>query len=204
MMVDHRYNQCIAMPRGAMLLRGQPQAGSNPMEFFMRRLTMAMFALTILAPSAWGADPEANKQLYRNYVEEMWNKRNPSAADRFLAADFIEHNANLPPGLAGRKQFVTSVLAGFSDYHGEIQDIVAEGNKVVARVQWTGTQDGPFQGRPATGNKLRFSTADFFRVENGKLAEHWDVVDGLSRAIGLGLIPPPTPAGEPVAPKAPE
>jgi predicted ester cyclase len=173
----------------------------NPMESFMRRLTVATFALTILASSAWGADLEASKQLYRNYVEEMWNKRNPSAADRFLATDFIEHNANLPPGLAGRKQFVASVLVGFSDYHGEIQEVIAEGSSIVARVQWTGTQDGPFQGRPATGNKLRFSTADFFRVENGKLAEHWDVVDGLSRAIGLGLIPPPTPA--PVAPKAP-
>ncbi len=169
----------------------------------MRRLTMATFALTVLATSAWGADLEANKQLYRNYVEEMWNKRNPSAADRFLAADFIEHNTNLPPGLAGRKQFVASVLAGFGDYHGEIQEVIAEGDNIVARVQWTGTQDGPFQGRPATGNKLRFSTADFFRVENGKLAEHWDVVDGLSRAIGLGLVPPPTPAGAPVAPKAP-
>jgi predicted ester cyclase len=173
------------------------------MEFFMRRLAMATFVVTIVAPSAWGADVEANKHLYRGYIEEMWNKRNPAAADRFLAADFIEHNANLPPGLAGRKQFVASVLAGFSDYHAEIQEVVAEGNKIVARVQWTGTQDGPFDGRPATGNKLRFSTADFFRVENGKLAEHWDVVDGLSRAIGLGLVAPPKPAGEPAAPKAP-
>ena len=169
----------------------------------MNRLAMAMFAFTILAPSAWGADLEANKQLYRSYIEEMWNKRNPAAADRFLAADFIEHNANLPPGLAGRRQFVASVQAGFSDYHGEIQEVVAEGDKIVARVQWTGTQDGSFQGRPATGNKLRFSTADFFRVENGKFAEHWDVVDGLSRAIGLGLVPPPKPAGQPAAPKTP-
>ena len=174
------------------------------MEFLMSRLAMAALALTIVvAPSAWGCDLEADKQLYRSYVEEMWNKRNPAAADRFLAADFIEHNANLPPGLAGRKEFVASVLAGFSDYHAEIQEVLAEGDKVVARVQWTGTQDGPFNGQPATGNKLRFSTADFFRVENGKFAEHWDVVDQLSRAIGLGLVPPPKPVGDPAAPKAP-
>ena len=63
---------------------------------------------------------------------------------------------------------VASVQAGFSDYHAEIQDIVAEGSMLVARVQWTGTQDGPFLGKPPTGNKLRFSTADFFRIENGK------------------------------------
>jgi predicted ester cyclase len=94
----------------------------------------------------------------------VWNKRNPAAVDRFLAADFVEHNANLPPGVAERKQFVATRPAGFSDY-GEIQEVAAEENEIVARVQWTGTQDGPFEGRPATGNKLRFSTADFFRVE---------------------------------------
>ena len=103
----------------------------------------------------------------------------------------IEHNKNIPSSIEGRKQFVTALLSGFSDYRAEIQMIVAEGDMVVARVEWTGTQDGPFQGRPATGNKLRFSTADFFRVENGKLAEHWDVVDSLPRAVALGLVPPP-------------
>jgi predicted ester cyclase len=105
--------------------------------------------------------------------------------------DFVEHNPNLPQGLAGKKQFVASVLAGLSDYHGDIQDIVAEGNKLVARVIWTGTQDGPFVGLPPSGNKLRFSTADFFRIDQGKLAEHWDVVDSLPRAIALGLVAAP-------------
>jgi SnoaL-like polyketide cyclase len=65
----------------------------------------------------------------------------------------------------------------------------------VARVQWTGTQDGPFQGRPPTHNKLRFSTSDFFRIENGKFTEHWDVVDSFPRAIALGLVPPPAREG---------
>jgi len=78
---------------------------------------------------AWAAEPEANKQLYRSYIEDMWTKRNPSAADRYLAPNFIEHNQNLPPGLEGRKQFVASVIAGFSDYHAEIQDVLAEGGQ---------------------------------------------------------------------------
>jgi len=164
-------------------------------------LIAALAYLAMIAPTS-AAEPEANKQFYRSYIEEMWNKRNPSAADRYLASTFIEHNPNLPPGLDGRKQFVASVLAGFSDYHAEIQDIVAEDDKVVARVLWTGTQDGPFLGRPATGNKLRFSTCDFFRIENGKFAEHWDVVDSLPRAIALGLVPTPNAptAAEPKSP----
>src|SRR3974390_374819 len=157
----------------------------------MRACAIAARALTTPLSAAPAADFEANKQLYRSYIEEMWNKRNPAAADCYLAAGFIEHNPNLPPGLDGRKQFVAEVRAGFSDYHGEVQEVVAEGDKLVARVLWTGTQDGPYRGRPATGRKLRFSTSDFFRMENGKFAEHWDVVDSLPRAVALGLVPAP-------------
>jgi len=169
----------------------------------MRACVIAALALTTTLSAAAAADLAANKQLYRSYIEEMWNKRNPSAADRYLAPNTIEHNPRLSPGLEGRKRFVAAVLAGFSDYHAEIQEVMAEGDKVVARVLWTGTQDGPFLGRPATGNKLRFSTADFFRVENGKFAEHWDVVDSLPRAIALGLVPAPQPPGGAAAPKSP-
>jgi predicted ester cyclase len=169
----------------------------------MRALAIAaLTALVALAPAS-AADLEANKQVYRGFIEDMWNKRNPAAVDRYLAPNFIEHNQNLPPGLAGRKQFAASVQGGFSDYHGEIQDIIAEGDMVVARVLWTGTQDGAYLGRPPTGNKLRFSTADFFRIENGKLAEHWDVVDSLPRAVALGLVPAPKPPSQVVAPKSP-
>jgi steroid delta-isomerase-like uncharacterized protein len=170
----------------------------------MRTLAIALLASLATGASAAAADTdtEANKALIRSYYEEMWNKHQPSAADRFVATNFIEHNPRLPQGLAGRKQFVTTVLAAFSDYHGEVQELVAEGEKVVSRVQWTGTQDGPYQGRPATGNKLVFSTADFFRIENGKIAEHWDVVDTLARAVGLGLaLPPKTSA--PTPPRSP-
>ncbi len=133
----------------------------------------------------------------------MWNKHQPSAAERFVATNFIEHNPRLPQGLAGRKQFVATVLAAFSDYHGELQELLAEGDKVVTRVQWTGTQDGPYDGRPATGNKLMFSTADFFRIENGKIAEHWDVVDTLARAVALGLVSPPRPSASTPPPRSP-
>ena len=160
----------------------------------MRRVMIAACVLMTGLSSAWPADLDTNKQVYRGFIENVWNRRDPSAVDRYLAPNFIEHNPNLPPGLAGRKQFATAVMAGFSDYRAEIQEVVAEGDRVIGRVLWTGTQDGPFLGRPATGNKVRFSTADFFRIENGKLAEHWDVVDSLPRAIALGLVPAPGPA----------
>ncbi len=163
-------------------------------------MTAALAAVAVLAslatlPTAWAADGEANKKLVRSLIEEVMNKRQPAAVDRFLA--------NLPQGRDGRKQFVAAVLAGFSDYRGEIVEILAEGDKVVVRTQWSGTQDGPFLGLPPSGNKVRFSTADFFRIEGGKVAEHWDVVDSLPRAVALGLVPPPKVPTQVVPPKAP-
>jgi predicted ester cyclase len=156
----------------------------------MRALILALLIAGSISP-AFAADLEANKQLYRDLLENVFNKRQPDALDRYVSPGLIEHNPNLPQGLAGRKQFVANVLAGFSDYRGEIQEIMAEGDKVVVRTLWTGTQDGPFLGQPASGRKVRFTTADFLRIENGKVAEHWDVVDSLPRAVALGLVPPP-------------
>ena len=159
---------------------------------------------SIAAGAATAADLEANKRLIRGYIEEVFNKHQPEASDRFVAKDFIEHNPRLPhEGLAGTKKFLNIVFAAFSDYHGEIQNLVAEGDMVVSRTQWTGTNDGPYDGRPATGNKLVFSTSDFFRIENGKIAERWDVVETLARSVALGLVPAPKPSAPTSPPKLP-
>jgi predicted ester cyclase len=161
----------------------------------MRTLTIVVLTcLAAHAPSA-AADLEANKLLIRDYYEEVYNKHQLEASDRFVAKDFIEHNPRLPhEGLAGTKKFLNIVFAAFSDYHAEIQQLVAEGDWVVSRIQFTGTNDGPYDGRPATGNKLVFSTSDFYRIENGKIAERWDVVETLARAVALGLVPAPKAA----------
>src|SRR5215469_4679677 len=166
--------------------------------------TLAIVVLTCLAAhaAAAAADLEANKLLIRDYYEEVYNKRQLEASDRFVAKDFIEHNPQLPhEGLAGTKKFLNIVFAAFSDYHAEIQQLVAEGDWVVARIQFTGTNDGPYEGRPATGNKLVFSTSNFYRIENGKIVERWDVVETLARAVALGLVPAPKAAASPSTPR---
>jgi predicted ester cyclase len=169
----------------------------------MRIVVIAAFAFIATPAPASAADLEANKLLIRGYIEEVFNKHQPEASDRFVARDFIEHNPRLPhEGLAGTKKFLTIVCAAFSDYHAEIQQLVAEGDWVVSRTQFTGTNDGPYEGRPATGNKLVFSTSDFFRIETGKIAERWDVVETLARAAALGLVPAPNPpAPTPLTPR---
>jgi predicted ester cyclase len=170
----------------------------------MRTFAIAILACLAAHAPAAAADQEANKALIRGYYEEVLNKHQPEASDRFVATDFVEHNPRLPhEGLTGTKKFLNIVFAAFSDYHAEIQQLVAEGDWVVARTQFTGTNDGPYQGRPATGNKLVFSTADFFRIENGKIAERWDVVDTLARSLALGLVTPPNPGSQSGPSKSP-
>jgi predicted ester cyclase len=173
------------------------------METRVRIVVIAIFACLAARAPAAAADLEANKLLVRRYIEEVFNKHQPAATDRFVATDFIEHNPRLPhDGLSGIKQFETKVFEAFSDYHAEIQELVAEGDMVVSRTRWTGTNDGPYDGRPATGNKLVFSTSDYFRIENGKIAERWDVVESLARAVALGLVPAPAGAS-PAPPRLP-
>jgi predicted ester cyclase len=170
----------------------------------MRIVVIAVLACLATRTPAAAADLEANKLLIRGYYEEVFNKHQPEASDRFVAKDFIEHNPRLPhEGLVGTKKFLNIVFAAFSDYHAEIQQLVAEGDWVVSRAQFTGTNDGPYDGRPATGNKLVFSTSDFFRIENGKIAERWDVVETLARAVALGLVPPPNAGSQSGPPKSP-
>ena len=163
----------------------------------MRSLVFMGFVLASVVSPARAGDCEANKELYRHYIEDLWNRKDPAAVDRYVSHDYIEHNDQLPPGFDGRKLFVASVLKAFPNYHAEIQEVVAEGDRVVARVEFTGTNDGPFQGRPATHNKLVLNTADFFRIADGKIAEHWDVVNRLPLMIALGLVQPPAPAPKP-------
>src|ERR1700757_4906216 len=124
----------------------------------MRSLVLAGCVLAAALSPLHAEDCEANKAAYRNYMEQLWNKHDPSAVERYLAPGYVEHNTNLPPGRDGRGGFVSKVITAFPDYHAEIQDVVAEGDHVVARVQWTGTQDGPYEGQPPTHNKLVFQT----------------------------------------------
>ena len=110
----------------------------------MRIVVIAVLACLATRTPAAAADLEANKLLIRGYYEEVFNKHQPEASDRFVAKDFIEHNPRLPhEGLVGTKKFLNIVFAAFSDYHAEIQQLVAEGDWVVSRAQFTGTNDGP-------------------------------------------------------------
>jgi steroid delta-isomerase-like uncharacterized protein len=143
-------------------------------------------------PGAERMKLEKNRALVTHAVVEIFNERKYEAADQYFATDFRSHNPQILEGPEGIKVFARRFAQGFADFRGDIQNIVAEGDKVVIWIRWHGTHTGSFAGVPPTGNKVEFETVEIFRVESDKLAEHWDVVDRLALQSGLGLVQPRT------------
>jgi steroid delta-isomerase-like uncharacterized protein len=137
---------------------------------------------------------EQNKALVRQMVEEIFNRGNISRADEFLSPDFVEHE-ELPPGIPqgreGVKQLTAMMRNAFPDFKATIQDIIAEGDKVVIRMTWSGTQKGEFMGVPPTGKSVSFGVLDIIRVAGGKFVEHWGQMDSMGLMQQLGAIPAP-------------
>jgi len=133
-----------------------------------------------------------SKALARRVVEEVLNGRNIAALDELAAADYEEHNP-LPgerTGLDGLRDRYTMVLNGL-DPHFTIEDVIAEGDRVVLRWTNSGTHVAEFLGMPPTGKSFTIGGIEIWRVKDGRLAEHWDVVDVFGQLQQLGLIPQP-------------
>jgi steroid delta-isomerase-like uncharacterized protein len=137
---------------------------------------------------------EQNKALVRQMVEEVFNRGNVSLADEFLAPDFVERE-ELPPGIPrdreGVKLLTTLLRSAFPDFKATLEDIVAEGDRVVIRQTWSGTHQGEFMGVPPTGRTVSFGVIDILRVAGGKCQEHWGQMDTMSLMQQLGALPTP-------------
>lgn len=133
---------------------------------------------------------EGNKQIVRRY-QEIYNSNDLAVLGEVLAEDLAMPKvmAGLPPGLEGAKRVHEITLIGMPDWHTEIDDLIAEGDKVVARITMTGTHTGDFWGIPATGKKVEFTGIYIVRIEAGKIVEHWGEEDGVSLMQQLGVMP---------------
>ncbi len=126
---------------------------------------------------------EANKALVRQNFEVIWSQGNLKAADNIIAPDYVGHIATLPEavrGVAAFKQVITLYHFSSPDIHFDIQDQIAEGNKVATRWIARGTHQGEFMGVAASGQRLSVSGMSLHRIENGRIQESWDDWDALS------------------------
>lgn len=114
-----------------------------------------------------------------------------------LADDFIEHEEipGLAPSRDGVKTFFRMQIAAFPDLRLAVEDVVADGAKVVVRVRYTGTQQGEFQGMPATGKAVDIQLIDIFAfADDDRVREHWGVIDLMTMMQQLGVVPTGAPA----------
>lgn len=147
-------------------------------------LAVSLAAVVVMAGSAFGADTvqDQNKAVTKKFYDEVFNTGKVELLDKYVTADAVEHE--LFPGqkepvmvIEQIKLFMTHLRTAFPDLKVEVKDLIAEGDKVTARIVLTGTHKGEFNGIPATGQKVSFDAIDIIKFSNGKCVEHWGVTD---------------------------
>jgi predicted ester cyclase len=117
-----------------------------------------------------GMSLEEMKEFIRNHFEEFVNRKNLNIADANFDSDFVDHGTDVPPGTppgpAGARQYVGNALKRFPDMTVTIEDIIAEGDKVVVRNLWRATD-------PSIGRKIQFGGIVIWRISRRKISERW-------------------------------
>ena len=140
---------------------------------------------------------EQNKQVVQRAFDSM-----SEGPDQFLAEhddiygeNLVGHFSGMPPVDRDlHRQFGLGTFSAFPDLKRPVEDLVAEGDKVVARWSSRGTHDGDFMGVPPTGRTVTTTGITIFRLEDGKIVEEWSESDMLGMLQQVGAIPTPQTA----------
>jgi predicted ester cyclase len=139
---------------------------------------------------------EANKAIIRRFVEEVQNGGDLTVLDEIAAADYVNHTAppGVPPDREGLKQLTAMFRRAFPDGRMAVEDLVAEGDRVVTRKTFRGTHGGELMGIPPTGRAVAIQLIDIVRLADGKAVESWSAADDLGMLQQLGALAPRAPA----------
>jgi steroid delta-isomerase-like uncharacterized protein len=139
--------------------------------------------------------PEDNRTICRRLIEEAVNKGNLAEIDKYVATSYVYHG---PDGLEirgpeGFKQLVSMYRGAFPDLHMTIEDLIAEGDKVVTRWKARGTHKGNLMGIPPTNKISTVAGIIVTRFAGGKVVEDWESFDEVAmfRQLGVHAIPAP-------------
>jgi steroid delta-isomerase-like uncharacterized protein len=133
--------------------------------------------------------------MYRRIIEAI-SRDDLDALERLMAPDVVDHNP-IPgqvPGLEGFKQWMASARASFPDLQGSVEDVIAEGDWVAARMTWHGTHEGDFVGVPPTNKRVAMTAFHHVRFEGGRAVEWWGTADvfGALQQVGATVVAPKT------------
>ena len=131
---------------------------------------------------------DKNKDLVHRYYTDLWNRWDDSVVDQIISPD-IQFRGSLGVTVSGRDGFrgyVAQVRAAFPDFHNQVDEILAEGDGVMARLTYSGTHMGELYGAAPTGNRVEYGGIAYFKILEGRITSglvYGDTI-GLMRQIG--------------------
>jgi predicted ester cyclase len=125
------------------------------------------------------SDPASARALVTRFAELM-QQQQPSRFDEVIRPDYIQHNPMIAQGIEGLRAGCAQFFMVFPDLSVNVERIVVEGDIVVGYFTWSGTHSAPSMGLAPTKKRATWTSMDIWRIQDGKLAEHWDVVDWAS------------------------
>jgi steroid delta-isomerase-like uncharacterized protein len=156
---------------------------------------MTVGALGTEHKEAMRAMSEENKALVRRYFEEIWDKGNLDLIDELFTTNFVRHGPTATEGevrgLEGFKGLVSMYRSAFPDLRVPIEDLIAEGDRVVSRWTTRGTHQGALMGNAPSGNQASVSGIIIDRLSGGKIEEEWVDYDTLYLMQQIGAVPQP-------------
>ena len=140
---------------------------------------------------------ETNKAIARRVFEEVFNAGNLDLIDELASADVVIHYGGAEPvrGLDSYKRAFSASQPAFPDMHFAIEDLIAEGDRVVTRWTMRATHRGEYLGIAATGQQVAETGVSIYRIVGGKVVEGWVSSDDLGVMQQLGALPAPAHAG---------
>jgi steroid delta-isomerase-like uncharacterized protein len=134
---------------------------------------------------------EKNKNIAREYIEQVWNGRRPDLIEQYMAENVVHHDATGVTDRATIQKVIVSTLEAIPDFKVGIEAAIAEGDLVVLRQTLSGTQQGEFMGLPASGKQFSAKAVYILRIAGGKITDLWGLNDTLGIMQQLGAIPAP-------------
>ena len=134
---------------------------------------------------------EENKKLVETLCVTVFQNHDFSRLDEIMKDDYVHHNENDDPFPDGKNQFREfheRFFKSMPDFRYNINRIIAEGDIVMLWATVTATHSAEWMGNPATNNKLNYNVVDIFRIQDGKISDHWDVADTLALFTQVGKI----------------
>jgi steroid delta-isomerase-like uncharacterized protein len=142
-------------------------------------------------PTSAAPSVEDSKRLYRRWFEDVVSGGDLALADELLGPGYGLHFPGTPEPLdrEAHKALVMMFRTAFPDWVETVEDVIAEGDKVVIRVTGRGTHEGEFQGIPPTGAQVTATGVGIGRIQDGRIAEAWAAYDALGLMRQLGAVP---------------